>query len=193
MNFMTSATMAVALIAGVTICPTAWADEAPQRTKQRDQAGKLDAKPTGTNVRVSHMMGQNIQNAEGKAVGEINDIVLDAGTGRIRYVAVTYGGLLGVGNKMFAVPYEAFECKANPDDHTKNIVVLDVTQKQLEGATGFDEDHWPDFADNKFTMELDKRYRIDRTRRNRNHDRDGAIDVKVSSDGVDIDLDDKDK
>lgn len=190
MNFMTTAPLAIALIVGITTGPAASADDAGQRAKQREQAGKLDAKTAGTNIRASQMMGQNIQNPQGEAVGEINDIVLDAGSGRIRYVAVTYGGLLGVGNKMFAVPYEAFQCKADPDDHKKTIVVLDVTEKQLEGASGFDEDHWPNFADRRFTMELDKRYRIDRTRRNRNHDRDGEIDVKINPNGVDVDVKD---
>lgn len=186
---------AIALIAGIMICATTPADEPKQRTKDREQAARLDSKTTGTSVRVSKLIGQNIQNSQGKEVGEINDIVLDAGSGRIRYVAVTYGGLLGVGNKMFAVPYEAFQCKSDPDDHAKTIVVLDVTKEQLDGSEGFDEDHWPNFADSKFTMDLDKRYRIDRTRRNRDRvrDRDGEVEVKVSPDGVDINTkDDKD-
>ena len=108
----------------------------------------------GTNIRVSQLIGMNIENGQGKRVGEVRDIVLDANSGRVRYMAVTYGGFLGVGNKMFAVPFEAFKCRQDPDDHEEYILVLDMTQQQLEGAAGFDEDHWPNFGDNAFAREL---------------------------------------
>jgi len=157
------------------------------------QAGNLDGKTTGANIRASQLIGMNIQNSAGEGVGEINDIVLDANTGRVRYAAVTYGGILGVGNKMFAVPFEAFKCQRDPDDRDEHIVILDVTQKQLEGAKGFDEDNWPNFADRKFTMELDKRYGVER-RRDRQARRDRVnrdVDVDVRRDEVKVDVDDK--
>ncbi len=77
----------------------------------------------------------NLQNSEGQSVGEIKDIVLDAKSGKVRYAAVTYGGFLGVGNKMFAVPFGAFKVRQNPDDPADAgdyVMVLDVTQAQLK-------------------------------------------------------------
>lgn len=143
---------------------------------EKRQAGtsKLDPKTSGKNVRVSQLNGMNIQNAEGKSVGEINDIVINASHGKVQYAAVTYGGFLGVGNKMFAVPFKAFEIKQNPEEPEEQILVLNVTQQQLEGAQGFDEDHWPDFADPDFSKELHKRYRIEAEHKDR--------DVKVNID-----------
>lgn len=143
---------------------------------EKRQAGtsKLDPKTSGKNVRVSQLNGMNIQNAEGKSVGEINDIVINASHGKVQYAAVTYGGFLGVGNKMFAVPFKAFEIKQNPEEPEEQILVLNVTQQQLEGAQGFDEDHWPDFADPDFSKELHKRYRIEADHKDR--------DVKVNID-----------
>ena len=89
------------------------------------------------------------------------------GSGKVRYAAVTYGGVLGVGSKMFAVPFEAFKVKVDPDDANDNdpdyVLTLDVAKEQLDGAQGFDNDHWPDFADTKFTQELDRRYKVDRS------------------------------
>jgi hypothetical protein len=88
------------------------------------------------------------------------------GSGKVRYAAVTYGGVLGVGSKMFAVPFEAFKVKMDPDDADDEdpdyVLTLDVTKEQLEGDQGFDNDHWPDFADSKFTQELDRRYKVQR-------------------------------
>jgi hypothetical protein len=64
------------------------------------------------------------------------------------------------------------------------VLVLNVTQHQLEGAEGFDENHWPDFADRKFTDDVDKRYGIDRRLR-----RGAGVDVDVTPKGVDIEVD----
>jgi hypothetical protein len=131
------------------------------------------------------VIGKNIQNEQGKSVGEINDLVLDVNNGQIRYAAVTYGGFLGLGDKMFAVPWEAFQCRQDADDPDEYLVVLNVTQEQLEGSAGFDEDHWPNFADSEFTNELDTRYRVER-RQARRQNRD--LDVDVNRNGVDVDV-----
>jgi sporulation protein YlmC with PRC-barrel domain len=155
--------------------------------RDRSLAGKLDSKTSGANVRASKLIGMNIQNERGESVGEVNDIVLDANTGKVRYMAVTYGGFLGLGNKMFAVPYEAFACRRDADDPDETLLVLNVTKQQLEGATGFDEDSWPNFADTKFTSELDKRYGVDRKTRVR----DREVNVRAGRDGVDVDVNTK--
>jgi len=127
----------------------------------RSNVGKLDPKTAGANIRASQLIGMNIQNSAGESLGTVNDLVVDGNTGKVRYAAVTYGGFLGIGNKMFAVPFEAFKCRENPKNKDYHILVLDVTKKQMEGAMGFDEAHWPNFADQKFTSELYKRYGVE--------------------------------
>lgn len=125
----------------------------------------LDGKTKGATIRASQLIGQNIKNSKGESVGEINDLVIDA-TGKVRYGAVTYGGILGVGSKLFAVPFEAFRVGQNPNDPNDvgdYVLTLDVTKEQLDGSEGFDNDHWPDFADVKFTQDLDRRYKVDRS------------------------------
>lgn len=160
---------------------TCAADDHDSRTSEGIQ-GDLDSKTTGDIVRASKLIGMDIQNRKGKSVGGIHDLVIDAGTGQVRYAAVTYGGLLGFGDKLFAVPYEAFRCKADPRNHDQKTLVLDVTQKQLEGAKGFDEYHWPDFADEDFASTLDKRYGVER------HSRAGRLGVNVSRSGVEVNV-----
>lgn len=127
--------------------------------------GKLDNKTTGGTIRSSQLVGANIKNSAGDAVGEINDLVIDR-SGKIRYAAITYGGFLGMGSKMFAVPFEAFKVSQNPNDPNDRddyVLTLDVTKEQLNGAQGFDKDRWPNFADTTFTQELDRRYNVHRT------------------------------
>lgn len=144
-----------------------------------DKASRLDTVTEGSMVRASKLMGMNIQNSAGENVGKINDIVLDAQRGKVNYVAVTYGGFLGIGNKMFAVPFAAFKIRPNPSDRSQTVLMLDVTQKQMEGAVGFDEDHWPDFSDKKFQTELYDRYKVKR---------DAGVKIDADRDGVNIDV-----
>ena len=150
-----------------------------------EQLGVLDDETSGANIRASQLIGMNIENPQGESVGEINDLVIDGKNGRVRYVAVTYGGVLGVGDKMFAVPFEAFQAKPQAGDPDDYVLTLNVTQKQLEGAQGFDQDNWPNFADKKLTTEIDRRYGIDR-RRIRAQNRQRAVD---GADGKDVEAD----
>src|SRR5262245_61191467 len=75
--------------------------------------GKLDTKTSGANIRASKLIGANLKNSNDESVGEIKDLVVDATTGKVRYAAVTYGGFLGLGSKLFAVPFEAFRVRQN--------------------------------------------------------------------------------
>jgi sporulation protein YlmC with PRC-barrel domain len=141
--------------------------------------GKLDDKTTGSTVRVSQLMGANIQNPQEESVGEISDLVIDAANGKVRYAAVTYGGVLGIGNKLFAVPWEAFRCVQDPDDADEYRLVLNVNQKTLDGAEGFDQDRWPNLADPALARQLDARYGVKRVE---------GVNVDVGNRGVDVDV-----
>ncbi len=105
----------------------------------------------------------------------------------MQYAAVTHGGFLGIGNKMFAVPFEAFKFKPDPDDADETVLVLNVTQQQFEGSVGFDENSCHDFADEEFTSGLYKRYGVQRNMKNRG----ARVDVNVDRNGVDVDVNGK--
>ena len=158
-------------------------DQQGQEQKRAD-VSQLDQKTSGPNVRVSQLMGANIQNSRGENVGEIEDIVLDATSGKVRYAAVTYGGFLGLGDKLFAVPFQAFKVQRQSADSNEYTLVLNVTQEQLEGAQGFNEDNWPNFADREFTREVDRRYGINQgenVRREVERQREADVDVDVDA------------
>ncbi len=153
-----------------------------------NDVGQLDDKTVGANVRASQLLGLNIQNSQGESVGEIHDLVVDGNSGKIRYAAVTYGGFLGLGDKLFAVPFEAFTVRQNPDDPGDAgdvVMVLNVTKEQLEGAQGFDQDRWPNMADKNMMRELDKRYGVRRTpMRNR-----GNLQIDADTNRRDVNVD----
>jgi sporulation protein YlmC with PRC-barrel domain len=159
--------------------------EAPQRDVQRDRGvnvdvqisgeresaeqrargefGRLDSKTTGQVIRASQLIGMNVESRSGESLGEVNDLVLDAGSGRIRYAALSFGGVLGIGDKLFAVPWQMFSCTRDPEDSNEFRLVLNVEEEALKNAPGFDQSKWPDMADKRFSSQVDEFYlKLDR-------------------------------
>ena len=54
-------------------------------------------------------------NAKNEDLGKIEDVVVDAGSGRIAYAVLSFGGFLGMGDKYFAIPWNPmhFNCSKN--------------------------------------------------------------------------------
>lgn len=69
------------------------------------------------------------------------------------YAVLSFGGFLGVGDKLFAVPWHALEL--DPDN---KCFVLDVEKDRLKNAPGFDKDHWPSMADERWATDLHAHY-----------------------------------
>lgn len=55
----------------------------------------------------STLAGDKVRNAVGEDLGKIDEIMIDIPTGRIAYAVLSFGGILRMGNKLFAVPWSA--------------------------------------------------------------------------------------
>jgi sporulation protein YlmC with PRC-barrel domain len=91
------------------------------------------------------LTGDRVRNGAGEDLGKIEEIMIDIPTGRVAYAVLSHGGFLGIGDKLFAVPWSALEV-----DEFEHRFVLDVDTKTLENAPGFDKNNWPDMADPSF-------------------------------------------
>jgi len=87
------------------------------------------------------MIGTKVINTTGEQLGTIKELMIDLDDGQVAYAVMSFGGFLGVGDKLFAIPLEAFTFTV--DDH---IIILDVDKEVLKNAPGFDKDQWPDNA-----------------------------------------------
>jgi sporulation protein YlmC with PRC-barrel domain len=104
----------------------------------------------GTQVlSASTLSGDKVRNPQGEDLGKVEDFMLDLDSGRIVYAVLSFGGVMGVGNKLFAVPPAALTI-----DKEEKCLVLDVDKGQLERAPGFDKDNWPDLADPRLGSEI---------------------------------------
>lgn len=103
----------------------------------------------------STLSGDDVKNAQGESLGHLKDIMLDTENNRVAYYVLSFGGLLGMGDKLFAIPPEAM--KLNTDD---KCFILDIDKNRLKEAEGFDKDHWPNMADPTFRSNLYEHYGI---------------------------------
>src|SRR5690606_20285520 len=90
-------------------------------------------------------------------IGEIKDMVVDMQSERVRYVVLSHGGVLGIGDKLFAYPMSMVETGSGDDDK----ITMNVDKEKLSKASGFDKNKWPDFTDAKYTSEIDRYYGAD--------------------------------
>jgi len=90
----------------------------------------------------SSLKGDKVVNYQGEDLGKIEEIMIDLDRGRVAYVVLSFGGFLGVGDKLFAIPWQAFSV-----DTTQKRLVLNADKELLEKAPGFDKNNWPDMAD----------------------------------------------
>ena len=93
----------------------------------------------------SSLVGDKVTNRDGQDLGKIDEVMIDVASGRVAYAVLSFGGFLGLGDKLFAIPWSMLSI----DTHNQKCV-LDVTKEQLENADGFDKDNWPDFAEESF-------------------------------------------
>ncbi|MEI9974666.1 MAG: PRC-barrel domain-containing protein [Ignavibacteriota bacterium] len=103
----------------------------------------------------STLAGDSVRNAAGEDLGTIDEIMIDIPSGRIAYAVLSFGGFLGMGDKLFAVPWNALKV-----DEDEKCFILNVDKRTIEQAPGFDKDNWPDMSDTSFGTEVSSYYKV---------------------------------
>lgn len=101
------------------------------------------------------LIGDDVKNPEGENLGKLKEIMLDVNSGRIAYAVLSFGGFMGLGDKLFAVPWQALGL-----DTEEHALILDVDKETLREAPGFDKDDWPEIteADDRWLIEVYEYY-----------------------------------
>jgi sporulation protein YlmC with PRC-barrel domain len=80
-------------------------------------------------IRASKVIGTNVKDSAGERLGEVKDVVLDKQSNSILFGVMSFGGVLGVGEKYHPVPWAALNY-----DETENAYVINLTKEQLKAA-----------------------------------------------------------
>lgn len=92
--------------------------------------------------KMSTIIGRAVESQHGNEVGQISEVVMEATTGNVAYAVVASDGFVGLGEKLFAIPWRALQ-----QPTAAQTFRLDMTEEQLKQAPGFDKDQWPDLED----------------------------------------------
>jgi hypothetical protein len=110
---------------------------------------KRFAEHTGL-YRASSVVGSGVKDLTNKDAGKIEDLLLDH-RGHVGYAVVSFGGFMGIGDKLFAVPWDAVIV-----DRDNRTVHVDVKKEALERSPSFTADKYPDPNDREWGRDVRK-------------------------------------
>jgi len=99
------------------------------------------------------LIGNDVVSLSDDDLGDIKELMLDMKSGHVAYAVLSFGGFLGLGEKLFAVPWSALRL-----DTVNKRFVLNVERERLQDAPGFDKDQWPDMADSEWARGIHDYY-----------------------------------
>lgn len=106
-----------------------------------------------TSLSASTLTGDKVRSPDGDDLGQLEEIVIDLDSGRVSYAVLASGGFLGLGDKLFAIPWDMLSVDAENKE-----VIVDVSKETLENAPGFDKDNWPDTHDRSWVGDVYRYY-----------------------------------
>lgn len=99
------------------------------------------------------LKGDRVVNLHDEDIGKVEEIMVDIKTGYVAYVVLSFGGILGIGDKLFAVPWSALEI-----DTERKVFIMDADKELLEKAPGFDKNDWPGTPNGQWYHDVYKFY-----------------------------------
>jgi sporulation protein YlmC with PRC-barrel domain len=112
-----------------------------------------DAGPGPRLMGADTLIGEDVYNRQEEDLGDIKEIMLDMRSGQVAYAVLSFGGVFGIGEKLFAVPWQSLQL-----DTINKRFILDASKDHLKNAPGFDKDHWPDMASAEFSSQIHQFY-----------------------------------
>lgn len=94
-----------------------------------------------------------VRNHAGIDLGRIEDLIIEVRDGTVGYAVLSFGGLSGFGDRLFAVPWSALTL--SPEEHR---FILNVDRQRLRHAPGFARNDWPNFVDPEFRQTIEAYY-----------------------------------
>ncbi len=92
--------------------------------------------------------GTDVLGAGDDVIGEIDHLLIEKVTGRVVYVVMSFGGVLGLAHSHYPIPWSALTY-----DPTVAGYRTGITEDQLRNAPEFSDDSWSDRSWEKKTHE----------------------------------------
>lgn len=103
--------------------------------RSRDQNARMNR---AVDYRSCHWLtGRDVANNSDETIGEVSDMVVDRGSGRITHVVVKTGTTLGMGGRAVLVPYNEFQWQAS-----RERLMLNTGAENLASYPSFTPSDW---------------------------------------------------
>ena len=99
----------------------------------------MEDRETSSLIGSDKVEGTNVYGADGEKVGYIERVMIDKVSGKVSYAVLSFGGLLGIGDDHYPLPWQTLKY----DTNLGGYVVTGISQDQLRGAPKYaDESSW---------------------------------------------------
>jgi sporulation protein YlmC with PRC-barrel domain len=119
--------------------PSAMAKEIPTAASVSDISNPQQ-------VFASDLKSFEVRNESGTLSAHIDTVILNPLKKDYSYAVLAVGGFLDIGDKSFAVAFDAFTWKTE-----QNTLMLDVERTEFEDASGIEEGEWPERPNPRWT------------------------------------------
>jgi len=113
------------------------------------------ASEKGRLISADTVEGTPVVNPHGDDLGHISDLMIDKISGQVAYAVLKYGSIMGLGGKLFALPWSVLKYSTNFDAY-----VVDIPTERLKAAPSFDASNPPNMADPKWDRKIRDYYGV---------------------------------
>jgi sporulation protein YlmC with PRC-barrel domain len=117
---------------------------------ERAEANEPVERLTATSI-----ISSTVKNAAGDNLGTIDNLMINLNNGTVEYVVLEFGSFLGMGGKLFAIPFGQIRL-----DEQLKVFILNRDKESLKDAPGFDKTHWPDTNDHNYFADVNTYYGV---------------------------------
>ena len=86
-----------------------------------------------TAILASKVKGTTVYNDAGDKIGTVEDVVLDKTSNRIMFAALGFGGVLGIGEKYYPIPWSLLDYS-----EAKGGYVVPLSKERIQNAPAYD-------------------------------------------------------
>jgi len=115
-------------------------------------------------VKTREVIGVKVINAKNESLGKIEELIINKISGQVCYAVLSFGGFMGMGDKLFALPWNALKYNTQAEGFQ-----LSIDKARLKNAPGFDKNNWPNWSDQQFTDSISAYYKAGTTQNKAEH------------------------
>jgi sporulation protein YlmC with PRC-barrel domain len=103
-------------------------------------------------IRASDLIDMDVNDKQGRDAGEIEDLVVNFSTGKVRYAVLDFDKAWSADDKLLPLPLNTLRLPVSTDSDA----VLQVPREELKMTSGFNEDQWPDLNSAQYRQRVDQ-------------------------------------